>query len=94
MESAQLFTGLLLAIGAIHLVFSAVDAVDRWLLKNRRSPAIVAKGQKLSARPGWYVFFNPADLCGKQEPAIRNQPLLQSTVSRNQRPRPRATARF
>jgi hypothetical protein len=95
MGFTQLFIGLLMAIGAVHLVFSTVAAVDRWLLKDNRSFEIVTKNKKLVGRFSWYVFFNPDDLCGKQTPTGRKQPLRYNNMNRNQQqPRPRMTARF
>ncbi len=94
MGSMQLFTLLLLAISAIHLLFSVVNAVDQWLLKNHRTSNRAAKDKKRIRRSGWYVFFNPADLSGKQTPSSGKQPLPHRNTSRKQQPRPRATARF
>ena len=94
MGSMQLFTLLLLAISAIHLLFSVVSAVGQWLLKNHRTSNIAAKDKRHIRRSNWYVFFNPADLSGKQTPSRGKQPLRHSNMSRNQQPRPRMTARL
>lgn len=95
MGSIQLFTLLLLAISAIHLVFSALNAVDQWLLKNRRPSENAAKSKKLVRRSNWYVFFDPGDfLSGGEQSTVKKQPLRHSNVTRNQQPRPRVTTRL
>ena len=94
MGSMQLFTLLLVAISAIHLLFSVVNAVGQWLLKNDRTSTIAAKDKRHVRRSNWYVFFNPADLSGEQMPSSGKQPLQHSNMRRNQQPRPRMTARL
>jgi len=64
MQPSQLFTILLLAVCAIHLLFSSVATLYRWLGKGDRTSATTFQGKK-SDRSGWYVFFDPADLYGR-----------------------------
>ena len=66
METLQLFTGLLLAVCAVHLVFSGVEVIDRWLAKNFRHLKLSAKSKREISRSDWYVFFDCADLFGRE----------------------------
>ncbi|MFV0436315.1 MAG: hypothetical protein ACK5PS_02830 [Desulfopila sp.] len=101
MESLQLFTLLLLAVSAVHLLFTAVATVESWLCKNKDADHRTAKGEAAAARSaGWYVFFDPEDLYGRlarpqERDAVKKGAEAAATRSSRQgratvRPRPMA----
>ena len=69
MESLLLFTGLLLAVCTLHLIFTAVEAIERWVARNRSRMEQSARSGREIRRSDWYVFFNPEDLIGKERKA-------------------------
>ncbi len=95
MEALQIFTVALLAVGFIHLVFSAVEVCERLFFKKRSNCIAMKSNVKNISRSGWYVFFDPADLYGKQaEKKSNKQPRSQNSPSIMRRSNPRKSAQW
>lgn len=87
MDSLQLFTGLLLAVCAIHLIFSTKAIIGRWMEKNQDTFPMLAKGKTKPVFFDWYVFFDPADLLGRQPRLRSGKPRQDKKSTTGQRPR-------
>jgi hypothetical protein len=97
MDSLQLFSGLLFVVCGLHLVFSVQATISRWVEKNRNRYPILVKVKGTPIYFDWYVFFDPADLHGKQpRSAGAAQRRKQNETVSKQSParRPRVTARM
>ena len=97
MDSLQLFTGLLLAVCTIHLIFSVKAGISEWMEKNQEHYPMLAKGKTSPVYFDWYVFFDPADLLGRtprsgvgKSPQDKRSNVDQRPRPAGQRPRPRA----
>ena len=65
MESGIYLTGMVFAIGALHLITRLVTYVSRYYAASGIGQA---RSQKAPVRRGdWYVFFHRSDLTGESE---------------------------
>lgn len=96
MDSLQLFTGLLLAVCTMHLIFSATAAIAEWLEKNQDHYPMLTRGKTTPVYFDWYVFFDPADLLGKYPQTRSRKPRQDRNTTivqqRSANPRPRTRA--
>lgn len=61
MEPIMLFSAVILAVAAMHLISRSVDAL-------RGRDAFRRAAHKTTKRADWYMFFKLSDLLGKDEP--------------------------
>ena len=69
MELTQVFTFMVLGIGATHLVWMASAQITHWLnVRNTGRPQDAATNQKpVQQRNDWYVFFSYSALVGSDQ---------------------------
>ena len=97
MELSQLFTLLVVGIGATHLVLMAGAQIGAWrdVRKNSRSQGTAMKENPIRQRDDWYVFFSCSALVGpdrieKGKAATKEDRPQNSTTTRPAQRRPRA----
>lgn len=96
MDSLQLFTGLLLSVCTVHLIFSVKAGISEWMEKNQEHYPMLAKGKTSPVYFDWYVFFDPADLLGRIPKSRDGKSQQDKGIATDKRPRafvPRPRAR-
>jgi hypothetical protein len=97
MELSQLFTFLVVGIGATHLVWMASTQITAWrdVRKNSRSRGTAIKEKPIRQRNDWYVFFSCSalvglDQIGKGNASIKENRQQLSEKNHKSQSRPRA----
>lgn len=89
MEASLIFSGLVLAMCALHLLWNASGRLETWW---RQQVPPVTKRRGAVQRSDWYAFFHCADLVGPDPAAGKTRETQTVAPDRQVRRQPRMNA--